>query len=313
MAFQSARLALVECGAGCSLDCGSPSDVPAVKNEPFLASESILSACPSRLICHDLQVRFPDGATVLDGIDCQFAAGEIASLVGASGCGKTTLLRTLAGLQPISGGAVDIQPPANAKHGELAFVFQQPTLLPWRTALENVMLALQLCRMDLATSDVARRAHQELDLMELPQAAFQRYPHELSGGMKMRVSLARALVTRPMVLLLDEPFAALDDMSRTALGDLLLRRWDDRPFTAVLVTHNIAEAAMLSHRIHVLNGGKISASIVDNLPRPRDEQVRTSAQFGRLYAEISAALRQQPALCSDEDRLIFPMGCRSKE
>jgi len=279
--------------------------VLAVTNEPCITSELILSACPSRLVCRDLQVRFSKAPAVLNGVDCQFEAGEIASLVGPSGCGKTTLLRTLAGLQAISGGAVDIQPPANPKRGELAFVFQQPTLLPWRTAIENVMLALHLSNSDAAAGDVARRAQQELDLMELPRAAFQRYPHELSGGMKMRVSLARALVTRPLVLLLDEPFAALDDMSRIALGDLLLRRWHERPFTAILVTHNIAEAAMLSHRIHVLIDGKISATIADNLPHPRDETVRTSAEFGQLYAEVSAALRQHLALRSqstDADR-----------
>jgi NitT/TauT family transport system ATP-binding protein len=237
-------------------------------------------------------VRFAAGLDVLSGVNCHVPAGEIVSLVGPSGCGKTTLLRALAGLQRASGGRIDIEPPARASRGEIAFVFQQPTLLPWRTAVENVMLAIQLSG-DLASAEQCRqRAEQELAAMELPRDALTRYPRELSGGMRMRVSLARALVTRPSVLLLDEPFAALDDLARGALGELLLRRWNERPFTAVLVTHNIAEAALLSHRILILRHGQIRGVIVDDLPRPRDEQVRTSVAFGALYRQVSAALRE---------------------
>lgn len=252
---------------------------------------------PSALFCRDVRVRFDRSASdVLAGVDCQFRAGEITSLIGPSGCGKTTLLRALAGLQPVTSGRIEIEPPARPESGELAFVFQQPNLLPWRTAIENVMLPLQLGR---PASRVPRRqmreaAAAELEAMELPPAAFDRFPRELSGGMRMRVSLARALVTRPSVLLLDEPFASLDDLSRTALGELLLRRREQRPFTAVLVTHNIGEAALLSHRIVILRGGRIGAEIEDNLPRPRDESVRTSAAFGDLYRRISAALRNVP-------------------
>lgn len=249
-----------------------------------------LSVVPSALACHDLVVRFGAGEAVLGGVNCEFPAGEIVSLIGPSGCGKTTLLRALAGLQPPTAGQITIVPPARASRGEIAFVFQQPTLLPWRTALENVMLALQLCDSAVPPREARQRAETELAAMELPAAAFARFPRELSGGMRMRVSLARAMVTRPSVLLLDEPFAALDDLSRSALGELLLRRWDARPFTAVLVTHNIAEAALLSHRVFILRAGQIGAAIVDELPRPRDEGVRTSAEFGCLYRQISAAL-----------------------
>ncbi len=236
-------------------------------------------------------MRFGSGPDILRRVACEFRSGEIASLVGPSGCGKTTLLRVLAGLQPVTSGTVDIQPPANATKGEIAFVFQQPNLLPWRSAIDNVMLSLQLSQKQTSRSEARELAARELELMELPEAAFDRYPRQLSGGMKMRVSLARALVTRPSVLLMDEPFAALDDLSRTALGDLLLRRWDERPFTGVLVTHNIAEAALLSHRVFVLRQGQIAEPIIDDLPRPRDEFVKTSAAFGQLYAKISSALR----------------------
>jgi NitT/TauT family transport system ATP-binding protein len=259
-----------------------------------LTDRSILQSPPSSLVCHGLRVRFGTGPDVLSDVDCDFPAGEITSLVGPSGCGKTTLLRVLAGLQPVDNGAVDVQPPAQAQRGEIAFVFQQPTLLPWRSAIDNVRLALQLSKRELSRGEATELAEKELALMELPGDAFGRYPRQLSGGMKMRVSLARALVTRPSVLLMDEPFAALDDLSRTALGDLLLRRWDERPFTGVLVTHNIAEAAILSHRVLVLRSGRIAQPIVDDLPRPRDETVKTSAAFGQLYAKISAALRSDP-------------------
>lgn len=250
-----------------------------------------MQSVSSAIDCRELVVRFGDAGNVLSGVDCRIPAGEIVSLIGPSGCGKTTLLRVLAGLQPASSGRVVIEPPARANRGEIAFVFQRPTLLPWRRAVENVMLAIELSGVSLSAAQSRRRAEQELAAMDLPAEAFARFPRELSGGMQMRVALARALVTEPSILLLDEPFAALDDLSRSTLGQLLLRRWDERPFTAVLVTHNIAEAALLSHRVYILRHGKIGQGIVDDLPRPRDEGVRTSPEFGSLYRKISAALR----------------------
>ena len=258
-----------------------------------------LPSTPAEIRCRDVVVRFGE-VEVLRGIDATFRAGEIVSLIGSSGCGKTTLLRTIAGLVPTASGELSIEPPARGRGGELAFVFQQPTLLPWRTSVENVALSIQLTGLQLTGLGVGKRealarAADELSAMELPREAFGRFPRELSGGMRMRVSLARALVTRPSVLLLDEPFAALDDMSRGALGDLLLRRWDARPFTAVLVTHNIAEAVLLSHRIFVMGRGRIGGGIIDELPRPRDESVRVSSRFGELYARVSAELRRVAA------------------
>ena len=270
--------------------------------EPVIACHlgaTPLPSTPAEIRCRDVVVRFGE-VEVLRGIDATFRAGEIVSLIGSSGCGKTTLLRAIAGLVPTASGELSIDPPARGRGGELAFVFQQPTLLPWRTSVENVALSIQLTGLQLTGLGVGKRealarAADELSAMELPREAFGRFPRELSGGMRMRVSLARALVTRPSVLLLDEPFAALDDMSRGALGDLLLRRWDARPFTAVLVTHNIAEAVLLSHRIFVMGRGRIGDGIIDELPRPRDESVRVSSRFGELYGRVSAELRRVAA------------------
>jgi len=194
-------------------------------------------------------------------------------------------------LQVPTTGFIEMIPPALAEQGEISFVFQQPTLLPWRSAIENVMLPLQLGIDPVAGESIHDRAREELLAMELDKDALERLPGALSGGMKMRVSLARALVTRPSVLLLDEPFAALDDMLRTTLCDLLLRRWSQRPFTIVLVTHNIGEAAMLSHHVLVMRDGKIGQSFDNDLPWPRTEAVRTSPLFGEFYRRISNALR----------------------
>lgn len=248
---------------------------------------------PSSLRCDELTVRFGQSPPVLDRISCEFQAGQITALVGPSGCGKTTLLRAIAGLQRPSSGSIQVQPRGDAGHGDVAFVFQQPTLLPWRSAIENVMLPLQLGLRRIAAGSIRQRAEDELTAMGLDEMAAQRLPHELSGGMRMRVSLARAMVTRPSVLLLDEPFASLDDMLRGVLGDLLLKRWSERPFTMVLVTHNIAEAAMLSHRVLIMAAGRLARAIDNDLPWPRNQSVRTSASFGEFYRQISDELRSK--------------------
>ncbi len=250
----------------------------------------------SSLCCRELSVQFGDASPAIDSITWEFAAGKVTSLVGKSGCGKTTLLRSLARLQMPTSGHIEVTPPISTQCGEIAFVFQQPTLLPWRTAIENVMLPIQLGlghRDSSVSADSSAKhlAARGLASMELDETAWHRYPHELSGGMKMRVSLARALVTEPSILLLDEPFAALDDMLRLTLSELLMRRWEHQQCTMVMVTHHIAEAAMLSHQIVLMQRGRI-ANVIDNqLPRPRDEAVRTSNAFGELYREISQSLR----------------------
>ncbi len=249
--------------------------------------------------CERIVVQFSQSQRVLDELTGVFRAGEITAIVGPSGCGKSTLLRAMAGLQPIQSGELKLEPMARADAGEIAFVFQQPGLLPWRTAIENVYLPLQLVKSDNAGGDAAQatsstmlqRAEQQLQAMQLPQDSFHRFPRQLSGGMRMRVSLARAMVTKPRVLLLDEPFAAIDDMLRNRLGDLLLSTWQQHRFTGVMVTHNIAEAAMLSHRVLVMSQGKFTAELENPLPWPRTEELKSSQQFGTFYGQISAALR----------------------
>jgi ABC-type nitrate/sulfonate/bicarbonate transport system ATPase subunit len=250
---------------------------------------TVTSANASSIACRSLSVRFAADVTAVDQVNLTIPAGEIVSLIGPSGCGKTTLLRLMSGLETATAGSVQLTPAANSRHGEIAFVFQQPSLLPWRSALENVLLPLQL----IHWGNASRRneaAQEILDTVQLSDAR-DRLPHQLSGGMKMRVSIARALVSNPKVLLLDEPFAALDDMLRNQLGQLILDLWQQRKFTAVMVTHNIAESIMLSHRIAVMRNGRVGDPIPNPLPRPRDESLRRSPEFGEFYGTVSDSLR----------------------
>lgn len=247
------------------------------------------TANASSLHCRSLTVDFGRGKRAVDQAELFVPGGEIFSLVGRSGCGKTTLLRAIAGLQPVGAGSVTFDPRRKIHRGEVAFVFQQPALLPWRTALENVVLPLELAGIG---DRLSRRSEAEemLQAVELGDAMEHR-PGQLSGGMRMRVSLARALVTSPAVLLLDEPFASLDDMLRNQLGQLLLSLWRSRRFTAVMVTHNIAEAVLLSHRVVIMQDGKLGKPIPNPLPDSRDEELRRTAAFGQFYGVISDALR----------------------
>ena len=247
-----------------------------------------IAALASSIQCESLAIQYPGGQRAVDGVDLVVRSGEIAALIGPSGCGKTTLLRLIAGLEQPTVGSVEFDPPAGRK-GETAFVFQQPTLLPWRTALENVTLPLELIHGG-NTKRHREAAEPMLDRVGLTDAA-DRFPSQLSGGMKMRVSLARALITEPRILLLDEPFAALDDLLRNQLGELLLELWESQRFTAVLVTHNIAEALLLSHRVAVMHRGRITQRLDNRLPWPRDQDMRRSADFGQFYGCVSDILR----------------------
>lgn len=226
----------------------------------------------------------------VDHVSLDIDAGTIVSMVGPSGCGKTTMLRMIAGLAQPTGGTVQIDPATDSTRGQIGFVFQQPSLLRWRTALENVMLPLELIPSKRSAAERRELATQMLSRVHLQDAA-SKFPHQLSGGMQMRVSIARALVTRPRILLLDEPFAALDEMLRGQLGELLLELWSDERFTAVMVTHNIAEAVTLSHRIAVMRAGRMVDEIENPLPWPRDQNDRRLSPYSDVYEQVRSSMR----------------------
>lgn len=220
--------------------------------------------------------------------------GEIVALLGGSGSGKSTLLRTIARLQSITRGEVELTGETPRRRtGDLSYVFQDATLLPWRTAAQNVQLPLELSqRIEGAPEarSVQERVEEALSWVGLPPASWRKYPRELSGGMRMRVSLARALVTDPAIMLLDEPFAALDEILRGRMNELLTEIWMRKRRTILFVTHNIAEAVNLSNRLAILGQGRIVRWIDNPLPMPRDAHVRISPEFARMYAEVSTAL-----------------------
>jgi NitT/TauT family transport system ATP-binding protein len=241
---------------------------------------------------HGIGKRFNWGVTALDSIDLDVDRGEFLSLLGPSGCGKTTLLRIIAGLSEPSIGTRHLalaRGSGNGSAGRIGFVFQDPTLMPWNTVLGNVLLPFRLARR--VGPAERERAAAELDAVGL--AGFERaYPHQLSGGMRMRVSIARALVTDPDLLLLDEPFAALDEITRMALNDDLLRLWRDRRATIVFVTHSVFEGVYLSTRIAVMSErpGHIAADFPVDLPQPRERGLRTTPAYAALCAIVSARL-----------------------
>lgn len=216
--------------------------------------------------------------TALEPIDLDIEAGSFVSLLGPSGCGKTTLLRMIGGLEQPTAGSIEVgsdSVDAALRARVFGFVFQDPTLLPWRTVEANASLLLDVSGQHAH----AGRVHKLLDMVGL--AGFEdTYPDQLSGGMRQRVALARALALEPRVLLMDEPFAALDSITRDRMGEELLRIWD-RSRTVVFVTHSIAEAALLSDRVLVLSArpGRVAADITIELPHPRTGEIRETPQF----------------------------------
>ncbi len=234
-----------------------------------------------------VEKRFGSNPPVLRALDLDVHPGEILTLLGPSGCGKSTTLRLLAGLAAPSGGAIHWADPALQKG--LGYVFQDPTLLPWRDVFSNVHLPLQLA--GLSREAAAPRVEEALALVGLLNFR-QSLPRELSGGMKMRCAIARALVTRPALLLMDEPFAALDEVTRFKLNDELLALKSTLGMTIVFVTHSVAESVFLSHRIVVLaaDGGEIVEEIQVNPRAPRDAEYRLGPTFSDLSRHASKAL-----------------------
>jgi NitT/TauT family transport system ATP-binding protein len=237
----------------------------------------------------DLVKRFGSGPAVLDGVSLQVAAGEFACLLGASGCGKSTLLSVLAGLERPSGGSVAVH------GGRAALMFQEPALLPWLTASRNIELALRLAGVPRA----ARRP-QALRLLELVrlEAVADSRPHELSGGMRQRVALARALAQQPRVLLMDEPFAALDAITRDLLHEELIRLWRETGVTVVFVTHNVREAVRLGGRVLLMSsrpGRIVQEYAVDIAGERRIESPAVAEMSVRITERLREEIRRHAA------------------
>jgi NitT/TauT family transport system ATP-binding protein len=232
--------------------------------------------------------RYANGTLAVSGLDLGLHEGEFVSLLGPSGCGKSTVLRLIAGLGEPSEGRIDWQ---TAVRSDIGFVFQEATLMPWATALHNVVLPLVLKRMP--ARQAAARAESMLAAVGLASFA-DAYPRELSGGMKMRVSIARALVTEPAILLMDEPFAALDEITRQKLNDDLLALWASSRFTVVFVTHSVFESVYLAQRIAVMAArpGRIIAELPMQAPVPRPASFRTSDDYVAACRVVSDRLHQ---------------------
>ena len=232
----------------------------------------------------DLSMQYGD-ATVLDSVSCDIPAGQWVSIVGPSGCGKSTLLRCVAGLTNPTTGMVQLggQQPA--------FVFQDPTLLPWRSAADNIQLPLELEEQSMENR--SDRILQVAQLVGLDATDINKYPRELSGGMRMRVSIARALVMKPNALLLDEPFAALDEILRQQLNQELLHIWQTQQMTVLFVTHNVTEAVYLSQRVLVLNAnGTEGGDVAIDLPADRVPAIRNTPPFLEKTAAVTRILQE---------------------
>jgi sulfonate transport system ATP-binding protein len=249
--------------------------------------------------------RFKNGFVALEDLNLQIQPGEIVSLIGTSGCGKSTLLRLIAGLERPTSGAVSIDDePIASPHPEVGIIFQEPRLMPWLTVWENVRFGLGKTnpqqQAKLITSTLAK-----VGLTEFAHAL----PRQLSGGMAQRVSIARALVTQPSILLLDEPFSALDAFTRMKLQDHLLRIWsEDRP-TLIFVTHDVEEALVMSDRIIVMRGnpGHIHREFKLNLPRPRKRTEPDLQHWKeRLLTELDRSLEELSSAKTPADRSLIP-------
>jgi NitT/TauT family transport system ATP-binding protein len=233
----------------------------------------------------DITKRYDSGVAALGRLDFDVRKGEFVSLLGPSGCGKSTALRIIAGLSAPTSGTVRVAGGGRS----IGFVFQEPTLMPWASVRDNVALPLKLAHRPRA--DIG--GHVEAALARVGLAEFAAsYPRELSGGMRMRVSLARALVTDPDILLMDEPFAALDEITRFRLNNDLLGLWRDLRKTVVFVTHSVFESVYLSRRVVVMTPrpGRIGAEYRIDTAEPRGEDFRTSAEYAAYCREVSIGL-----------------------
>jgi NitT/TauT family transport system ATP-binding protein len=237
--------------------------------------------------------QYSNGTVALEDISFDVTEGEFVSLVGPSGCGKSTVLRMIAGLGAITSGTIHVEglAPTRARQerGDMAFVFQDATLMPWRDVMGNVELPLEL--RGVPKAERRKTSAEALEMVGLHDMLHV-YPRELSGGMRMRVSLARALAAHPKILLMDEPFGALDEITRQRLNGELLRICALAGWTVLFVTHNVFEATFLSSRILVMSRrpGRIVADVPVDLPYPRVPEIRTTPEYSRLVGQVVALL-----------------------
>ncbi|EDQ32911.1 ABC-type nitrate/sulfonate/bicarbonate transport system, ATPase component [Hoeflea phototrophica DFL-43] len=241
------------------------------------------------LLLHAIGKTFASGVTALEDVNLRVNEGDFMSLLGPSGCGKSTALRIIAGLSNPTSGVVEWRG-TPLQQNDIGFVFQEPTLLPWASVYDNVWLPLRL--RGVSRREAEPQIAEVLERVHL--TGFEKaVPRELSGGMKMRVSIARGLVTRPRILLMDEPFAALDEITRFKLNNDLLELWQERRFTVIFVTHSVFESVFLSNRITVMaaHPGRVFEELTVDAPYPRDEAFRTSSAYAESCRSASASLK----------------------
>ncbi len=260
-----------------------------------IATQGALASSGLAVSCRNVQVRFFTeyrAVTALQGLDLDVRSGEFLALLGPSGCGKSTLLRVVADLIAPNSGEVRVfgaAPQVARLNRDIGFVFQDPALLPWRNALQNVELPLQV-----AIRRVRRAKATPRELLELVglKGSERAYPHELSGGMRQRVSIARALASDPKILLMDEPFGSLDEITRERLNEELLRVWRELGITILFVTHSIHEAVYLGQRVLVMaaSPGRVHAIVPVELPADRSPAIRETREFIALTSELRRLL-----------------------
>ena len=256
----------------------------------------------AKIVANNLLKRFGEGpaaVTALDGIDLAVPEGQFACILGPSGCGKSTLLFIMAGLEKATSGAVTIDGRAVTDPGrDRGMLFQQFALFPWRTARKNIEFGLELQNLDKATR--WEKTKHWLAIMNLQDFA-DMYPHQLSGGMQQRIAIARLLINDPEILLMDEPFAALDAQTRTLLGEELVRVWQQSRRTVLFVTHSVDEAIFLADRLLVMTRrpGRFKADLRIDLPRPRDP---ASDEFNAIRREVTRLIRLEVAIAGEENR-----------
>jgi NitT/TauT family transport system ATP-binding protein len=260
-----------------------------IQDQASPARRALAADATPLIVLDHVSKTYANGTVALADVAFEVSEGQFVSLVGPSGCGKSTLLRIIAGLGPVTSGSVLVEglPPKQARQerSDTAFVFQDPTLMPWRTVVGNVELPLEL--RGISAGQRRQAAAEALDMVGLSDFG-RAYPRELSGGMRMRVSLARALVGHPRLLLMDEPFGALDEIYRQHLNGELLRICDLAGWTVVFVTHNVFEAVFLSTRILVMSRqpGRILAEVPVDLPSPRVPQLRSTSEYSRVVGDV---------------------------